>query len=370
MPLVRDPLQRQLDRSYIEAVARLGDRFRVLTNGEHSGSRGVKRLVEQAIGSAAAAASSGLYLPGLAAGGVQLQDRHGQLSHPGVSEAELAFLAAVPEQLRQRLSPLLAEALPQTTAEQRQQLLDRLILDNAVSPTANLNGVFELLGDLPEAIAWLQHQCLAVLEELLALAETQGLAGSFFVHLAPNLGSEQGREQLKPARSGQHGTTDFQFMLRGAIKEAGLLVLINRQIQARTGVAPLGESFNVRTAPAQLSELLQLCRERIPAEQMPTLVGVGDTITSEASADGSGWRRGGSDRGFLTLVQEIGRTFGRPNRVVLVDSSQGELDRPSLQNPALTGLSDPEDPLQINVLVPGGPPQYRQWFEQLSRSLI
>ena len=37
MPLVRDPLTRVLPRDYIEAVSRVGHRFRVLTNGEHSG---------------------------------------------------------------------------------------------------------------------------------------------------------------------------------------------------------------------------------------------------------------------------------------------------------------------------------------------
>ena len=33
MPLVRDPLTRALPADYIEAVRRLGHRFRVLTNG-------------------------------------------------------------------------------------------------------------------------------------------------------------------------------------------------------------------------------------------------------------------------------------------------------------------------------------------------
>ena len=46
MPLVRDPLTRALPADYIESVRRLGHRFRVLTNGEHSGSRGVNRLGE------------------------------------------------------------------------------------------------------------------------------------------------------------------------------------------------------------------------------------------------------------------------------------------------------------------------------------
>jgi len=50
-----------------------------------------------------------------------------------------------------------------------------------------------------------------------------------------------------------------------------------------------------------------------------------------------------------------------------VDSSGGELERPSHSDPQLRGLTDPDDPLHLDVLVPGGPPQYCRWFEQLSQ---
>ena len=175
-------------------------------------------------------------------------------------------------------------------------------------------------------------------------------------------------ELPKPAAPGNVGTTDVQFMLRGAVKEAGLLALINDHIARRTGTAPLGAGFNARTAPTGHTELLELCQRSIPVEHMPVLVGVGDTITSEPDGQG-GWRRGGSDRGFLTLLQELGNLFGRQNRVVLVDSSAGEVDRPSLQHPELKGLSDPDDPLKPDVLVPGGPDAYVAWFEQLANEL-
>ena len=58
--------------------------FAVLTNGEHEGRRGVNRLVESALGDVSLPGRDGLYLPGLAAGGVQFQDRFGNLNHPGV----------------------------------------------------------------------------------------------------------------------------------------------------------------------------------------------------------------------------------------------------------------------------------------------
>jgi glucosylglycerol 3-phosphatase len=366
MPLVRDPLDRRLEVGYIEAAATLDDSFRVLTNGEHAGRRGLNRLVEQALAGERDPAAEALYLPGLAAGGVQLQDRRGTLSHPGVSTAELAFLAAVPQRLLERLDGCLREALPEVDERERERLSRQAVLDNPVSPTLNLNGLFARVGPDPGRRQGLQRLALRLMEELLTEARQAGLGESFFLHLAPNLGLDQGRERLKPAGGAQGGTTDVQFMLRGARKEAGLLVLLNRHIAARTDEAPLGHDFNARTAPESGADLLRLCRERIPAERMPTLVGVADTITSEPAADGRGWRRGGSDRGFLQLVQQLGEISGRPNRVVLVDSSGGELERPSLDDPRLPGLSDPEDPLRIDVLVPGGPAEYVAWFAQLA----
>ena len=166
--------------------------------------------------------------------------------------------------------------------------------------------------------------------------------------------------------TGDVGSTDIQFMLTGSIKEAGLLVLINQHVAQRHGTAPFGETFNVRTAPKDASELLQLVKERVPAAHMPRLVGVGDTVTSTQASDSSQWLRGGSDRGFLTLLQDLGRWCGQSNRVVLVDSSHGEVDRPSLTDGRLDGISDPDDPLQLDVLMPNGPTQYIAWFQELA----
>ena len=146
------------------------------------------------------------------------------------------------------------------------------------------------------------------------LAEQAGL-GSLFLHVAQS-GPMRRAESGQAGRACDVGLTDIQFMLRGAIKEAGLLVLINQHIAARSGHAPLGDAFNVRNAPRDHQALLNLCIDAIPADQMPTLIGVGDTVTSTASADGRGWLRGGSDRGFLNLLQELGERYGTSNRVV------------------------------------------------------
>ena len=72
------------------------------------------------------------------------------------------------------------------------------------------------------------------------------------------------------------------------------------------------------------------------------------------------------ENNFLTLLQELGEVFGKPNRVVLVDSSGGEVDRPFLADGRLEGLSDPEDPLRIDTTMPGGPREYIRWFRALA----
>jgi glucosylglycerol 3-phosphatase len=367
MQLVNDPLTRQMDGAYVMAAAQLGDTFAVLTNGEHEGRRGVNRLVEQAFGGDPDPAHAGLYLRGLAAGGVQFQDRHGHLSHPGVSEAEIAFLAGAPSRMEALLKDGLPEIFPQYSLEQIAQLAHAAVLDTQVSPTVNLNGIFAVIPDDVEKQRTMQTLLQRLMETLLADAVQQGLEGSFFLHVAPNLGrDEQGHERIKPAASGDVGTTDIQFMLSGSIKEAGLLVLLNQHMARRYGEVPFGDDFNVRVAPQNHDALLKLVQDRIPAERMPLLVGVGDTVTSNPSADGATWLRGGSDRGFLTLLQALGAWSGKDNRVVLVDSSHGEVDRPSLSDPALTGISDPDDPLRIDVLMTAGPEQYINWFCQLA----
>ena len=85
---------------------------------------------------------------------------------------------------------------------------------------------------------------------------------------------------MKYATQNEFGTTDIQFIINGAIKEAGLLLLLNKYISNKTGIYPFGENFNVRNAPKTLNKLIELCRDKIPSNQMPLLIGVGDTVTS------------------------------------------------------------------------------------------
>ena len=377
MGLVKDPLDRVVEIGYLEATQSFDGHFYVLTNGEHTGKRGMNGIVERSLGGAELAQLGRYYLPGLAAGGVQWQTRAGEISHPGVSEAELAFLAAVPEKIGDRLRQFFAPYPDLLSGAALEQAIQASVLDNMASPTANLNTFHGLLDGHRELYTDLQHAMRGLMEDLLHDAARQGLEGSFFVHYAPNHGrGPNGKEIPWFSQGSESGTTDFQFMLRGAIKEAGVLALLNRYYAARTGHYPLGESFSVRQAPHSHGELLNLVVQNFVPALMPTLVGVGDTVTSVVvTEDGQPVaKRGGSDRNFLHLIQAIGQRFDTGNLVTYVDSSGGELkNRKALRLEERSGTSvvvegpgdahDEDDPLMLNVVFPGGYRQYCQAFQ-------
>lgn len=368
MGLVKDPLTRRIDLGYVQATQAFDGHFYVLTNGEHIGQRGVNGIIERA---GSTPPETG-YLPGLAAGGVQWQTRSGAVSHPGVSGAELDFLTAVPERIKARLGEFFKRHDSGLSDEAIAQGIAASALNNVASPTANLNTLQGLLKTQPALYQQLQQEMAALMQDLLQSAVDQGLGDSFFVHFAPNLGrDDQGNELVWYADEdgSSLGTTDFQFMLRGAIKEAGVLALLNRYYHQRTGAYPLGADFNARSAPQRHEDLLALVEKFDPA-QMPLMVGVGDTVTSQV-VDGR-VRRGGSDRNFLQLIQDMGRRLNSGNLVVYVDSSGGEVKRRPLTLETSDGTAwvtagpgDPRDeaePLTLNVVFPGGHPQYIEMF--------
>ncbi|WP_229779362.1 glucosylglycerol 3-phosphatase [Pseudomonas matsuisoli] len=384
MDLVRDPLTRTLDRRYIDAANRLAGHFYVLTNGEHIGSRGVNGIIERAFSAPEHPRDQGFYLPGLAAGGVQLQDSHGHVSHPGVSDAELAFLEVLPVRFAEHLRAALRACGATCDEGEIDTLVEACVLDNLVSPTLNINACYQRLADSPERYRALQRNLETYMAGLLGEASARGLGDAFFVHYAPNLGrDEHGNERLRPAGDNDAGTTDFQFMLKGAIKEVGVLVILNHYYFQRTGRYPFGEHFNARQAPHELDALLALARERLDPAHMPRIVGVGDTVTSHATnVDGELCQlRGGSDRGFLTLVQQLGVAFDTENVILYIDSSGGEVRRPGIDAAhlssyhageavepwaALTGISDSEDPLRLDAVFTGGHRQYVDFFAALA----
>lgn len=370
MQLVKDPLTRRISPDYLAAVQAFDAHFFVLTNGEHIGSRGVNRIVDQV--------ATGQYLPGLAAGGVQWQTRAGKVSHPGVDDQILSFLDQIPRKMEQCIREFFGHQDLSLEAQTLDTCLKASILDNKVSPTVNLNVFYDTLSDRPQLYQALQQAIAQFTANLLQEAKQQGLDNAFFIHYAPNLGQDEiGNEIIQRAQGNDSGTTDFQFMLKGARKEVGLLFLLNQYYGYHHGVFPLGQDFHVLDAPQDHPALLKVIQDHFDPEKMPLIVGVGDTVTSQGKMiDGEvQFFRGGSDRGFLQLIQMIGEAYDSPNLTVYVDSSGGEVkNRKAIKIESLEGQNivvegptdtrDVTDPLRLNIAIPNGHVQYVELFKQ------
>ncbi len=366
IPLVQDPLKRVINKEYVKDVSKLREKFSVLTCGEHEGRRGVNRLVEKALDSKTKAKEYGLYLPGLAACGVEFQDRFSNLSHPGLKDNEIFFLQKVPEKMRSMLDNELSKFLPGISNQLKNKLIEVAICDTRFTPTLNFNQIFSYIKTDSEKVKGLQLIMKEIMNNLLEEAKNFGLENSFYLHMMPNLGLKNGREIMKYATQHEFGTTDIQLIINGAIKEAGLLLILNKYISSKTGVYPFGEQFNVRNAPKTLNELVKLCRDKIPSDQMPLLIGVGDTVTSIKDNNSNSWLRGGSDRGFLTLIQRLGDSYKKENQVIFVNSSNDQVLRPRVNGSDMTGISDPNDDLKFNMIINDGPEEYINWFNKLA----
>ena len=366
IPLVQDPLQREINKEYVKDVSRLREKFAVLTCGEHEGRRGVNRLVEKALNSKTTAKENGFYLPGLAACGVEFQDRYSNLCYPGLQDNEINFLAKVPKLMRSMLTNELKEFLPNISHDLRNKFINVAVCDTRFTPTLNFNEILSYVKNDYIKIKDLQLIMVKIMNNLIEESKNCGLDNSFYLHLMPNLGLKNGREIMKYATQNEFGTTDIQFIIKGAIKEAGLLFLLNKYISNKTGVYPFGKNFNVRNAPKTLNKLIDLCKRKIPSDQMPLLIGVGDTVTSVKDNKDNSWLRGGSDRGFLTLIQRLGESYKKENQVVFVNSSNDQVLRPRVNGIDMKGISDPNDDLKFDMVINDGPKEYIDWFKQLA----
>ena len=164
MGLVKDPLTRVIDPNYLAAAKLLGDHFYVLTNGEHIGKRGVNGIIEKTFSNPQIPKEKGLYLQGLAGGGVQWQDCYGNVSHPGVSDAEMTFLEAVPNKIAACLRELGTQPKYGLDEAKLEECINATVLDNKVSPTANLNVFHEVFKDNPELYADLQQEIKSLMD--------------------------------------------------------------------------------------------------------------------------------------------------------------------------------------------------------------
>jgi len=81
---------------------------------------------------------------------------------------------------------------------------------------------------------------------------------------------------------------------------------------------------------------------------------------------GGYYLRGGSDRSFLEFIQILGNEFGINNKIIFVDSSSGEVERPSTKKTGLTGISDLYDNLKFDLVFQNGPKEYISWFIELA----
>ena len=142
IPLVQDPLKRTLDPEYIKSVSKIKNKFAVLTCGEHEGRRGVNRIVEKSLKSESKALKEGLYLPGLAACGVELQDSFGKVKHPGLTKREIDFLSKVPDLMTKLLEKELSKILPDLNSSLKSKFIKVAVCDTRFTPTLNLNELF------------------------------------------------------------------------------------------------------------------------------------------------------------------------------------------------------------------------------------
>ena len=200
-----------------------------------------------------------------------------------------------------------------------------------------------------------------MMNEIIYKAKVQGLKNSFFLHISPNLGSKDGNEIMKLSSRNDIGSTDIQLLLKGAVKDSGVLFLLNKFIYDTTGKAPFGRNFNFRDSPKSLVEKVNFCKKYIKSDDMPTIIGIGDTVTSQKNTNNS-YLRGGSDRSFLEFIQLLGEEFDSNNKIIFVDSSSGEVYRPSTKISGLKGISDEADNLKFDIIFQNGPKEYLNWF--------
>ncbi len=365
IPLVKDPMTRKLNKEYIFAAKKLDNEFFVLTCGEHEGERGVNRIIERSLGSKLKPKKDELYLRGLGACGVEYQNNKGEINIEGISKEEIDFLANVPQIMRSKFRKIVKKLFPKMDDNLINFHMNKSICDTRFSPTINFNSLFEISENNLKNIK-IQRHFQKMMNEIISVGESKGLKNSFFLHISPNLGSKNGAEIIKESNKKDIGSTDIQLLLKGAQKDAGVLCLLNKFIGDKKGKKPFGENFNFRDVPIKKSEKIALCKKYIKPQDMPIMIGVGDTITSNKIPKSNYFSRGGSDRSFLEFIQLLGHEFGIKNSIIFVDSSYGDVFRPSTKGNDLKGITDKEDTLKFDVIFQNGPEEYRNWFTKMA----
>ena len=197
IPLVKDPMTRELESKYIYAVKEFAEEFFVLTCGEHEGPRGVNRIIERSLRSTTEPKNKELYLRGLAACGVEYQDCNGEISFEGVSEKELSFLSKVPSLIRPKFNYIVKNIFPELSQEDINFHAIKSICETRFSPTINFNSLFDLVNNDSDKRKLIQISFEKMMNEIIFKAESEGFKNSFFLHISPNLGKKNGKERIK-----------------------------------------------------------------------------------------------------------------------------------------------------------------------------
>ena len=366
IPLVKDPMTRKLKKEYILAAKLLEKEFFVLTCGEHEGNRGVNRIIERSLENDIEPKGNGLYLQGLAACGVEYQDNKGNISFEGISQKEINFLSDIPKLMRIKFKSVVKKLFPKMRNEKINFHTSISICDTRFSPTVNFNSLFEEVGQDWRKKRNIQKELKKMMDEIIFKAESENLKDSFFLHISPNLGTVNHAEIIKESSKNDIGSTDIQLLLNGAVKDSGVLCLLNKFIGITKGYKPFGENFNFRDAPKLIDDKINFCKKYIKHEDMPIIIGVGDTVTSKKLNENSSYLRGGSDRSFLEFIQLLGKEYNNKNYIIFVDSSSGEVFRPSVKESGLSGISDNEDILKFDLIFQNGPDEYINWFREIA----
>ena len=211
----------------------------------------------------------------------ELINSNGEISFEGVSEKELSFLSKVPSLIRPKFNLIVKNIFPNLYQEDINFHAAKSICETRFSPTINFNSLFDLVKTDFEKRKLIQTSFEKMMNEIIYKAESEGLKNSFFLHISPNLGKKYDNEILKLSSKNDIGSTDIQLLIKGAEKDNGVLFLLNKFIKDKTGKAPLGRHFNFRNSPNSIEEKIDLCKRTIQVEDMPLIVGVGDTVTSK-----------------------------------------------------------------------------------------
>ena len=301
-----------------------------------------------------------------------MQDNKGNISFEGISQKELDFLSKVPSLIIPRFKNIIKKLFPNMKQKTIDYHSSISICNTKFSPTINFNSLFEIVGNDWEKRVIIQKELHNMMNEIIKVCESENLSNSFFLHISPNLGKINDKEIIKYSTQKDIGSTDIQFLLKGAVKDSGVLILLNNFIGKKTGTKPFGKNFNFRDSPKSLKDKVAFCKRFIQKKDMPLIIGIGDTITSQKNSKTKSYSRGGSDRSFLELIQFLGEEYNNENLIIFVDSSSGEVFRPSTLKTGLEGITDKDDDLKFDIIFQNGPKEYIKWFIEIAnqRSLI